>query len=203
MKLRQAVSWLTGTLQQHLFPRLEECWERPLTDKEQQLVSILEVLQIEKFAARPVQRFGRRPWERQALARAFVGKAVYNHPHTRATIEALHASPVFRRICGFVRRTDIPSESTFSRAFAEFAQMGLGERVHVALVERWVQPELVGHISRDATAIRGREKPTARAKPPKPAPRKKGPRRRGGGAPPETGDAFGAPVSADGGGGPG
>ena len=132
------------------------------------------------------------------MARAFVGKAVYNHPHTRATIEALRASPVLRRICGFVRRTDVPSESTFSRAFAEFARMGLGERVHGALVERWVKPELVGHISRDATAIRGREKPTARVKPPKPAPRKKGPRAAGGGASPETGDAFGAPVPADG-----
>ena len=42
-----------------------------------------------------------------------------------------------------------------------------------------MKPKLVGHISRDATAIRGREKPTARLRPPKPAPRKKGPLRRG------------------------
>jgi len=55
MKLRHAVSWLTGTLPQHLFPRLEECWERPLTGKGQQLVGILEVRQIEKFAGRPAQ----------------------------------------------------------------------------------------------------------------------------------------------------
>jgi len=169
MKLREAVSWLTGTLQR--IPGLEECCERPLTDKERQLVSILELLQIEKFAGRPAQRFGRKPWERQTLARAFVGKVVYNHLHTRATIEALRASPVFRRICGFVRRIDVPSESTFSRAFAEFAENGLGEKVHQVLVERWVKPELVGHISRDATAIHGREKPTARVRPPKPAPR--------------------------------
>jgi len=40
-------------------------------------------------------------------------------------------------------------------------------------------PGLVGHISRDATAIEGREKPTAKPKPPKPAPRKKGRPRRG------------------------
>ncbi|MCL4501961.1 MAG: transposase [Deltaproteobacteria bacterium] len=124
-------------------------------------------------------RFGRKPWERRALARAFVGKAVYNHPTTCATIEALKASPVFRRLCGFVRRADIPSESTFSRAFAEFAQPGLGERVHAALVEEWVKPELVGHISRDATAIQGREKPLAKPQPAKPAPRKKGRPRRG------------------------
>ena len=179
MKLKQAVSWLIGTLQRNLIPGLEECCERPLTEKEQQLVSILEVLHLEKFAGRLPKRFGRKPWERPALARAFVAKAVYNHPHTRATIEALRASPAFRRICGFVRRTDVPSESTFSRAFAEFARMGLGERIHIALVERWAKPELVGHISRDATAIRGREKPRRKPRPPKPAPRKNGRPRRG------------------------
>jgi hypothetical protein len=96
--------------------------------KERQLVSILELLQIEKFAGRPAQRFGRKPWERQALARAFVGKAVYNHPHTRATIEALRASPVFRRLCGFVRRSDIPSEATFSRALRNLPRSGWGRR---------------------------------------------------------------------------
>jgi hypothetical protein len=163
-----------GTLQRNLIPCLEECCERSLTEKEQQLVSILELLQIEKFVVRPVQRFGRKPWQRQTLARA-----VYNHPTTCATIEALKASPVFRRICGFVRRVDVPSEATFSRAFAEFAGMGLGEKVHEALVRQWVKPELVGHISRDATAIRGREKPTARVRPPKPPPRKRGRLRRG------------------------
>ena len=168
-----------GTLQRNLIPLLEECWERRLTEKEQQLVSILEVLQIEKFVRRPGQKFGRKPWERQALARAFVAKAVYNHPHTRATIEALRASPVFRRICGFAGLVAVPSESTFSRAFAEFAELGLGEQVHEALVRQWVRPGLVGHISRDATAIEGREKPTAKSKPPKPAPRKKGRPRRG------------------------
>jgi hypothetical protein len=63
------------------------------------------------------------------LARAFVGKAVYNRPNTRAIIEALRTAPVFRRICGFVRWADVPSESTFSRAFGEFAEIGLGDKV--------------------------------------------------------------------------
>lgn len=188
MKLGERVSWLMGTLQRYLFPRLEECGERPLTEKEQQLVSIMEVIQIEKFVGRPPQRFGRKPWERPALARTYVAKAVYNHPHTRATLEALRGSAVLRRICGFVRRTDIPSEATFSRAFAEFAQSGLGEKVHAALVAEWVRPELVGHISRDATAIEGREKPMVKPKPPKPAPRKRGrpPRGEGRSPKPET-----------------
>jgi hypothetical protein len=38
---------------------------------------------------------------------------------------------------------------------------------------------LVGHISRDATAIEGREQPLVKPQPPKPAPRKKGRPRRG------------------------
>jgi hypothetical protein len=95
-------------------------------------------------------------------------------------MEALRGSPVFRRLCGFVRLSDIPSEATFSRAFKEFAKIGLGEKVHQALVAQWVTPELVGHISRDATAIQGREKPVMKPKPPKPAPRKTGRPRRGG-----------------------
>ncbi len=127
MKLRDRISWLMGTLQRHLFPRLEECCERPLSDKEQQLVSILELLQIEKFVGPPTpKRCGRKLSERRAMARAFVGKAVYNHPTTRATREALRNSSVFRRICGFVTAGDIPSEATFSRAFAEFAEKGAG-----------------------------------------------------------------------------
>ena len=180
MKLRKAVSWLKGNLQRNLIPGLEECWERPLTNKERQLVSILELLRIETVTGHPrPQRFGRKKRERQAMARAFVGKAVYNHPTTCATLEALKTSPVFRRICGFVGRVDVPSESTFSRAFKEFAAMSLGDRVHEALVGQWVSPELVGHISRDATAIEGREKPRAKPKPAKPAPRKKGRPRQG------------------------
>ncbi|HLD46625.1 MAG TPA: transposase, partial [Desulfobaccales bacterium] len=162
-------------MQRNLIASLEECCERPLTEKERQLVCILELVQIENLvASSPPQRFGRKRHNRRALARAFVAKAVYNHPHTRATIEALRATPVFRRLCGFVRRCDIPSESVFSRAFAEFAEMRLGEQVHEAMVEKFVKPGLVGHISRDATAIEGREKPVAKLRPLKPAPRKRG-----------------------------
>jgi hypothetical protein len=180
MKLKEAVSWLRGTLQRNLIPCLEECYERPLTGKEQQLTSILTLLAMESFAACACpQRFDRKRLEHRAIARAFVCKAVYNHPTTRATLEALRGSPVLRRICGFVSYTPIPSESTFSRALGKFAVKGLGDRVHEAMMEQFAKPGLVGHISRDATAIEGREKPVAKVRPPKPAPRKKGRPRQG------------------------
>ena len=117
---------------------------------------------------------GRKLSERESIARSFVAKAVYGFPFTRSLIEALKTAPTLRRICGFERVSDIPSESTFSRAFAEFAKSGLGDKVHDALVENCIKAELIGHISRDSTAIEGREKPVKKLPKAKPAPRKKG-----------------------------
>ena len=181
MKLGQAVSWLMGNLQRSLFPRLEECWQRPLSEKEKQLVNILEMVQVEIHIPKSASRqwLGRKLRERGAIARSFVAKAVYNHPFTRTTIDALRGTPNLRHICGFERVSDIPSESTFSRAFAEFAESGLGDKVHEALVRHSLQDELVGHISRDSTAIRGREKPAKKEPKQKPVPKKRGRPKRG------------------------
>lgn len=68
--------------------------------------------------------------------------------------------PNLRMICGFVKKNDMPSESTFSRAFGEFTKSELGDKVHKALVEEQLSEQLIGHISRDSTTIEGNEKPT-------------------------------------------
>jgi hypothetical protein len=147
-----------------------------LTAKERELVSILELLQVEEYVPRCAsnQDMGRKLKERESIGRAFVAKALYGYPFTRSLIEAVKTTPTLRRICGFERVSDIPSESTFSRAFAEFAKSDLGERVHNALVENCLKPELIGHVSRDSTAIDGREKPAKKAPKRKAAPRKRG-----------------------------
>lgn len=147
-----------------------------LTEKERQLVTILELIRIEKYVPRTAakQWMGRKLSERESIARSFVAKAVYGFPFTRSLIEALKTTPSIRQICGFERVSDIPSESTFSRAFAEFAKSGLGEKVHAALVESCLKTELIGHISRDSTAIEGREKPVKKEPRKKAAARKKG-----------------------------
>jgi hypothetical protein len=45
----------------------------------------------------------------------------------------------------------VPSEATFSRAFAEFAASALPSRLHAALIQETHKDRLVGHISRDST----------------------------------------------------
>ncbi|MDY0172978.1 MAG: transposase [Candidatus Cloacimonadaceae bacterium] len=175
MKLKERISWLMGTLQQSLFPHLDECLPAPLTEQEERLVKILELVKIEKYVPNSADRqlLGRPIKERDAIARSFLAKAVLRYQHTSSLRHALRSTPNIRAICGFARRRDVPSESTFSRAFAEFAKAGLGTVVHDALVKEHLSTELIGHVSRDSTAIVGREKPAKKAKKAK-APRKKG-----------------------------
>ena len=77
----------------------------------------------------------------------------------RELIDRLNATPALRKkICGREKAGQIPHESFFSRAFAEFAQNGLTWIVHESLVEQHLRDHLAGHISRDSTAIEAREK---------------------------------------------
>ena len=108
---------------------------------------------------------GRPPCERAVLARAFIAKAVFNIPTTSLLIEMLSADKTLRRLCGWQRAGEVPSESTFSRAFAEFAASALPSRLHEALIQDTHSDRLVGHISRDSTAIEAREKPEKSDKP--------------------------------------
>ena len=60
--------------------------------------------------------------------------------------------------------SSIPSESTFSRAFEEFSKGQLPSLIHEAMVCKSLKDKIVGHISRDATAIEAREKPVKKPK---------------------------------------
>jgi hypothetical protein len=99
---------------------------------------------------------------------------VLNMATTRLLLDRLDTDPTVRRLCGWERREEVPSESTFSRAFAEFAESRLPERVHQALIEKNLGNQLVGHISRDSTAIHAREKPEKKAVPVEQTPKKRG-----------------------------
>ena len=164
------VAQIWGRVQGKLFGRLEQCLEVKLTAKQRRLVAILEIVRIEEHVSSQfAKRIGRPPRDRRALARAFVVKAFYNLPQTAMLIELLRTDATLLALCGWRDLSELPDTSTFSRAFAEFATSKLCDRVHAALVKEHVSEHLVGHISRDATAIAAREKPArTAAKPVKP-----------------------------------
>jgi hypothetical protein len=163
MALVKTISQYWLRIQSSLFPWLEEELGE-MTEKEQKLVTTLELFRIERFTAFSRSLRGRPPKERAAVARAFVAKAVYNMPTTRALLDRLACDKKLRRICGWEQKGGIPSESTFSRAFAEFSESRLPVCVHQALISKNLSDEIIGHISRDSTEIEAREKPQKEAK---------------------------------------
>jgi hypothetical protein len=159
-------------LQRRLFPVLEEELG-PLTERDRHFVEVMGLVPLgavlEPYRWSGV---GCPPKERAWIVHAFIAKAVYQFPTTRALLESLKARPTLRRLCGWESLQAIPSESTFSRAFADFSADELVQKIHAAMIERHRGTKLVGHVSRDATAIDVREKAVAKT-PAAPAPRKK------------------------------
>ncbi len=121
-------------------------------------------MRTEEHVFIPSYWHGQPPKNRKEVARSFVAKTVYNLSLTRELIDRLKTSPVLRKICGRERASQIPHESSFSRAFAEFTQSGLGQIVHEALIKEHLGERVVGHISRDSTTINAREKPQKKNK---------------------------------------
>jgi transposase len=154
-------------IQSSLFPWLREEIE-PMTELLGRLITILDVAGVEAFVLDPPRAAGRPQEDRRGLARAFVAKAVFGIPTTRALMDRLGADQPLRRVCGWERRSQIPSEATFSRAFSEFAQGDLPDKMHAELIERTLGGRIIGTIARDATEIEAREKPAKKADAPQP-----------------------------------
>ena len=131
-----------------------------LTPRLEKPIHTLEWVRVEEFV--PRWHGVGRPWDdRGALANAFVAKAVLGLVTTAGLIERLMIDRALRRICGFSFWKKPPDEATFSRAFEEFAQARLAERVHEALIKEHLGEALIGHLSRDGTAIAARERPVS------------------------------------------
>ena len=165
--------------QGELFPEIRDA-VGPLHKDHQRFVMALGIICPENFVLRISQRDGRPLCDRIYLLRAFIAKAIWNIPTTRALFEHLKVDRQMRNLCGWVLPGEIPSESTFSRAFAEFSESDIPGQMHEALVKEFVGDRIVGHVSRDSTAIPAREKPAPKRKSDqKPVKRKRGRPRKG------------------------
>jgi hypothetical protein len=154
---RLSQAWFA--IQDGLFPEIEHQLGETLTRKLQQLIRTLEVARVEEHLPDLRRMTGRPQRDRAALARAFVAKAVLNITTTEALIDRLHQDRRLKRLCGFDLFRKLPDAATFSRAFAEFAQFELPQRVHAALISAHLSDQLIGHLSRDSSAIEVRERP--------------------------------------------
>ena len=172
MSLYTILSKYSVAFQRELFPALEEELG-PLGERYELFVTVLGFVQVEPFLTCLRGLPGRPQADRAALARAFIAKAVFAITTTRALIERLAIDRSLRRLCGWSQIGEVPSEATFSRAFGDFADSALPSRLHETLIDKTLRDHLVGHVSRDSTAIEGREKPTPKPEKSAPAPKRR------------------------------
>ena len=162
-KIRDMLLRIVGVVQGSLFPAVEEHLGSELTEQEQKLVEVLAWVEIEKHIPDRWGMPGRPACDRVKVAKAFVAKAVYKIPETKLLLNRLHADANLRALCGWAKAKAIPSESTFSRAFGEFAKSALPTRVHKALIAKKQGERIIGHASIDSAAIDAREHPQPKA----------------------------------------
>jgi hypothetical protein len=145
-------------VQRTFFPDLEH-EAGPIPESLVELSYILTTVHSQKIPLPDKCWTGRPAKSRRSIFNAFISKAYLNLPMTLHLIERLQSDKHLRLICGFQSIKDVPSDSVFSRVFAEFARTELPQKVHEALIRRSCEGKIIGHISRDSTAVEAREKP--------------------------------------------
>lgn len=146
------------SIQGWLIPDLEEELGE-LTQKQCEFVRTIELIEPSKFIDKyKWSGIGRKPSDRLSLLKAFIGKPIFQYSQTSMLIDNIKSSPILRRLCGWESRSEIPSESTFSRAFSAFAETELASLIYKDTVTGKIGDKLFGHKSTDATSVKGREK---------------------------------------------
>jgi hypothetical protein len=156
LTLRQQITQFAHVLQSQLFPALEQSLG-PLDEKAKRLAAVLEMVPLARYVPAARGWIGRPSKDRMAIASAFIAKAIYGFSLTRQLLDRLRKDDALRKICGWKYAHQLPHESTFSRAFAEFAESEFAQFVHAALIQETQKERLIGHIARDSTAIEARE----------------------------------------------
>jgi len=144
-----------------------------LNSDQARVALILETVQVETHVKDTGLSGGRPFYSMKPSARAFLVKSLLNLPTTKDLIARLNVDDRLRTLCGFIHGK-VPSQSTFSRHFAHLSKEVVVDEVHESLVIRHVGKEIVHHLSRDSSAIEGREKPQAKVKKERPPKKKMG-----------------------------
>ncbi len=150
--------WLKVTnLESSLFPLLKEKLRlEELSSKEQKLIKILDFAEIEQFICDTHTTNISK--DREQIARAFIAKSVYNMQTTRDLIDRLQIDRTLRILCGWRYKTDIPSESKFSRVFKELSDLNIAQKTHEKFVKEYLSQKTFFYNATDATKIPLREK---------------------------------------------
>lgn len=137
---------------------------RILSEKGAEIAAILDILPLRRFVPSAAYT-GRPPESRLCILKSFLLKSALNIMENKKLREILLGNDELRKLCGWDEVHNVPSESTFSRVFRDFAQMNVAEHIHEYLVKTAFNDKIIMHISRDATAVPARERFRKKSKP--------------------------------------
>ena len=159
--LKDTLTYFSNKLHSFLFPIVEDkLYDDVLLKKHYQIISILEVIQIEKFIPQNCRYSRGKPVKhRLQVARALIAKHVLNLKTTSELIHHLKVDKNLRYICGWEPGQRLADESTFSRVFKLIAETGILEEIHSKLTEEVFENRVVLHNGRDSVPIPAREWP--------------------------------------------
>jgi hypothetical protein len=136
--------------------KLQECFEEYLTDEYK---TFLQILRVIEDALPPIMRsyagIGRKPYQYLPFIRSNFAMRYFKIGQVKTLIQRLKGEPNLRLLCGFDK---VPGKATFSRYFAELAEMDFLHETLDTMVKKAHTNTIVLHVSRDSTAIEAREK---------------------------------------------
>ena len=153
-----------NTIQSYLIPGIED----DIGELSEELKTFMEICKLlideRMFAKHRWCGNGRPPSSRISMFKAYILKAMRNHPYTKTQISAVKESPTIRRLCGWESVADIPDKSQFSRTFREFAKDDIGSKALDACLAEYLGRNGIMHGSHDSSEIEAREKSVTRPK---------------------------------------
>jgi hypothetical protein len=156
LTLSEQLSPFSNVLQQQLFPILTPALGS-ISDRAALFIAFCAM--VPRRPLLPQGRWPGRPSkDRLAIARAFLAKSVYGLAHTRQLLDTLKTDHSLRQLCRWDHPAQLPHESPFSRAFAEFAHSQLSTAAQETLVRATQSDRLTGHIARNGSALEARER---------------------------------------------
>ena len=149
---------LWGELVQGVFPWVEDVFGE-LDGKHRLFMAVCEaVIKPREFDYAKWKGNGRPPASRLKIFKAFLLKAVLNVKDTKELVRMLRAEPLSRRLCGWDSPGLVPSQSRFSRVFAEFAERGFTDGWFADMVVRYHGDIPVETVSYDSAPVKVRSR---------------------------------------------
>jgi len=134
----------------------QECFEEYLSPEQRTFLALLGLIEAYLPACEDTRStMGRPAFAMKPFLRAFLARSFFRIPTMDDLRKRLMADPNLRQIVGFRK---VPSAATFSRRMAVLAATPLVTRALNDMTAHYHEGRIVGHISRDSTAVAVRER---------------------------------------------